>query len=54
MYGYFHLKGLLSGLKGFEAYYKNPFELEAYDNDEKQNYLSQRKPYAWIKYWREM
>jgi hypothetical protein len=54
MYGYFHLKGLLSGLKGSEAYYLNPFELEAYDNDEKENYLNERKRYAWVKYWREM
>lgn len=54
MYGYFHFKGLLSGLKGVEAYYLNPFELEAYDNDEKQNYLNERKPYAWIKYWKEI
>ena len=52
MYGYFHLKGLLSGLKGSEAYYMNPFELEAYDNDETIDYLIKRKPYAWLKYWR--
>jgi hypothetical protein len=54
MYGYFHIKGLLSGLKGDEAYYQNPFELEAYDNDEKENYLNERRSYAWIKYWKEM
>ena len=51
MYGYFHIKGLLSGLSGNEAYYLNPFELEAYENDEDENYLEERKPYAWVKYW---
>ena len=54
MYAYFHVRGLLSGLKGKEAYYQNPFELEAYDNDEKETYLNERKPYAWIDYWRTM
>jgi hypothetical protein len=52
MYGYFHLKGILSGFKGSEAYYLNPFELEAYDNDEKADYLIKRKPYAWVRYWK--
>ena len=52
MYAYFHLKGLLSGLSGNEAYYNNPFELEAYDNDKKENYLNERKAYAWVKYWK--
>ena len=54
MYAYFHLNGLFSGLSGKDAYYVNPFELEAYDNDEKENYLNERKAYAWIKYWKEM
>ena len=54
MYAYFHLNGLLSGLGGKEAYYINPFELEAYDNDEKENYLNERKSYAWIDYWRKL
>ena len=54
LYAYFHLSALVSGLSGKEAYYYNPFELEAYDNDEKEGYLSERKPYAWVKYWREM
>ena len=50
LYGYFHLRGLLLGLKGSEAYYQNPFELEAYDNESNENYLSERKLYAWVKY----
>jgi hypothetical protein len=54
LYAYFHLSALISGLSGKEAYYCNPFELEAYDNDEKEGYLSERKPYAWVRYWREM
>ena len=54
MYAYFHLNGLLSGLSGKDAYYVNPFELEAYGNDEKENYLNERKLYAWVKYWRNL
>ena len=54
MYAYFHLNGLMSGLGGKEAYYVNPFELEAYDNDEKENYLTERRPYAWIEYWKNL
>ncbi len=54
MYAYFHLNAIMSGLGGKEAYYVNPFELEAYDNDEKENYLNERKAYAWVKYWREL
>ena len=54
LYGYFHLKGLIKGLNGTDAYYQNPFELEAYANDEKENYLLERKPYAWVDYWRKL
>ena len=54
LYAYFHLSALMSGLSGKEAYYYNPFELEAYDNDEKEDYLSERKPYAWVRYWRKV
>ena len=50
LYGFFHLRGLISGLKGTEAYYMNPFELEAYENDDNPDYLKERKRYAWIKY----
>ena len=50
MYGLFHLRGLLTGLNGNEAYYMNPFEVEAYENDSDEYYLNNRKPYAWIKY----
>jgi hypothetical protein len=37
---------------GTKAYYENPFEREAYANDENPNYLQERKPYAWINYLR--
>ncbi len=53
MYGVFHLRGLILGLNGVESYFQNPFELEAYDNDKNENYLNERKPYAWIKYWNQ-
>ena len=34
-------------LRGYD---KNPFERDAYDNDFKQRYLSQRERFAWKKY----
>ena len=53
LYGVFHLIGLVKEKgNGKKAYYHNPFELEAYDNDETIDYLIKRKPYAWLKYWR--
>ena len=54
LYGLFHIIGLLRGRDGGSAYRYNPFELEAYDNDDNENYLNEIKPYAWIKYWKEM
>ena len=51
LYGIFHLIGLAKQKgSGKKAYYYNPFELEAYENDDDENYLSKRKRYAWIKY----
>jgi len=34
---------------GKKAYYMIPFEMEAYENDENLDYLSERKRYNWIK-----
>lgn len=50
MYGLFHLWGLIKYRNGQEAYYENPFEREAYDNDQDLDYLKERKHYSWVKY----
>ena len=50
LYGLFHIVGLIRYRNGQEAYYKNPFEREAYNNDINLNYLDSRKPYAWVEY----
>ncbi len=50
MYGLFHLWGLLKYRDGQKAYYENPFEREAYDNDDDLGCLSRRKHFAWIPY----
>ena len=52
LYAIFHIFGLLKGQDGGSAYRYNPFELEAYDNDDNENYLTERKPYAWVQYLR--
>jgi hypothetical protein len=52
LYGIFHIVGLIKYKDGQTAYYENPFEREAYANDENPNYLKERKPYAWINYLR--
>ena len=53
LYGLFHVINLVKYRDGNTAYYENPFEREAYANDENSNYLQERKPYAWIKYLRK-
>jgi D-alanyl-lipoteichoic acid acyltransferase DltB (MBOAT superfamily) len=50
LYGIFHLVGFLKSKDTRWAYLSNPFELEAYDNDEDVSYLEKRKLYSWIKY----
>ena len=50
MYGLFHLWGLLKYRDGQKAYFENPFEREAYDNDEDLGYLFRRKHFAWVPY----
>ena len=36
-----------------EAYRAISFEQEAYDNEYDPNYLKERKPYVWFKYWKK-
>ena len=50
MYLAFHTKGLIKEESGEKAYRQNPFELEAYDNDEDPSYLENRELFAWRKY----
>jgi hypothetical protein len=35
---------------GKKAYFENPFEREAYQNDQDPNYLKNRPKFAWVKY----
>jgi hypothetical protein len=44
-----YLVGLVKHRSGAKAYRQNPFEQEAYDNDDNLDYLSERKRYSWIK-----
>ena len=39
-----------AGRTGIAAYYRISFECEAYDNMYQSDYLSKRKPYAWVPY----
>jgi hypothetical protein len=50
LYGLFYLAGRVKGESHDEAYRSNPFEREAYDNDQDLTYIFKRKPFAWIKY----
>jgi len=50
LYGVFWLVGLVRYRNGRLAYYNNPFEREAYQNEGKSNYLSSRKRYSWLRY----
>ena len=50
LYAYYTLSARASGFTGKESYYANPFELEAYDNDNNVMYLDERPLWAWRKY----
>ena len=50
LYGVFWLRGFIMYRDASLAYYRNPFEQEAYDNESNSNYLQNRKRYSWIKY----
>lgn len=52
LYGLFWLIGLVVYRDGEMAYRENPFEREAYGNDEDPDYLARRKRYSWIRYLR--
>lgn len=48
LYITFWLIGLIRYRDGKKAYRENPFEREAFDNDEKPNYLRNRARWAWV------
>ena len=50
LYGLFWLIGRVKFRDGELAYYQNPFEIEAYENDKDPDYLSKRQWYSWRKY----
>ena len=50
LYGVFWLYGMAKYKDGRVAYYKNPFEQEAYSNQDDVAYLQRRKRFNWINY----
>jgi len=50
LYGAFWLWGMWKHRDGEAAYYVNPFEREAYINECKEDYLANRKRFAWKDY----
>lgn len=50
LYGLFYLLGLIRSRSGTEAYARNPFEQEAYANENVDHYLATRNAYSWTKY----
>jgi hypothetical protein len=50
LYILFWLWNLVLYRNGAIAYMNNPFELEAYANDNKEDYLLTRKRYSWVKH----
>lgn len=47
LYLFYWVINLLKGMSGSEAYINIPFEIEAYANDHNEDYLQNRKRYAW-------
>ena len=50
LYGVFHLIGWVKYRDTRFAYFTNPFEQEAYENQKDVNYLKNRRWYGWIRY----
>ncbi len=50
LYGLFYVVSRVKGHEHYIAYRYNPFEIEAYRHDGDYDYLSKRKPFAWLKY----
>lgn len=50
LYGLFYVIGRFTTGTWKDAYYFNPFEVEAYNHDGEKEYLKERKLWAWTKY----
>ena len=50
LYFSFYIIHRYKGLTHEQAYYSNPFEKEAYDQEAVEEYLFKRRPYSWMKY----
>lgn len=50
LYACYYIKGLIIYRNFEKAYFNNPFEREAYENDKHMTYLLRRKPWAWRMY----
>jgi hypothetical protein len=50
LYILYWLIGKVKGMSNTGAYHSIPFELEAYENDEDEDYLKNRKRFAWRSY----
>ena len=50
LYGLFCLIGFVRYRSRTKAYYENPFEREAYDNQKKYTYLEKRPLWSWTNY----
>jgi hypothetical protein len=49
LYPTFWILNLLKGMTPSDAYKKNPFEVEAYENQGVYNYLENRRRYSWAR-----
>jgi len=49
LYGTFYIINLCKGMKGSLAYYKIPFEVEAYKHQASPDYLKNRRLYEWAR-----
>ncbi len=53
LYALFYMISRTKGAGHYVAYRYNPFEIEAFDNEEDVDYLRNRKPFAWMLYIRQ-
>jgi hypothetical protein len=47
LYFFFYLWGFIKYKDKHQAYYRIPFEQEAFENDQNLNYLKDRKSFSW-------
>jgi len=54
LYALFYIIGRFTQGSWRMAYYSNPFEVEAYENEDDEAYLENRKWWSWVKYLGEL